>query len=175
MVRGRPSPSNAAKCSNLRTIQNPDNLDAVYNNRPSELSGPPIQIYHPAFAAFIRESLDTTITLTPEMLDMAKELIDVSLNFYEDELHRRTELENLELWGSILSTDYILDKSIVHSDRSTTVHPPDVHRTAIQIVETKNEIGEGGSDPILQAERSYSSIFCSSEVSLFPFTISTFC
>jgi len=91
----------------------------------------------------------------------------------EDELLRRGELENLKLWGSILSTDYVLDKSIIHSDRSTAVHPPDGHRTAIQIVEIKNEI-RGGSDLILQAEHSYSSIFCSSGVGLFSFTISSF-
>jgi len=106
---------------------------------------------------------------------MAQELIAVSLRFYEDESLRRTELEKLEFWKPILSADYILDNStIIHPDGTTTVHPPGGHRTAIQIVELKNEIGEGKSDPIMQAERSYASIFCSSGVGLFSSTISTF-
>ena len=174
LVRGQPPPSRAAKCSNLRNIQNPGHLDAIHNNRPLGLSGPPIQIYHPAFATFIRESLDTTTTLTPETLDMARELINVSLEFHEDELRRKTELEKLEFWRSILSTDYASDSTVIDPDGSITVRPHGGRRTAIRIVELKNEIGEGKSDPIMQAERRYVSIFCSTGVGLFFFPISTF-
>jgi hypothetical protein len=176
-VRGQDAPSTSAKCSNLRIIQTPGHIDAIYNNRPPELTGPPIQIYHPVFATFIRELFDTTTTLLPRTLDMARELIDVSLEFYESELQRKAQLQKLKFWDSISieSTDYILDKSAIHPDGSITVHPPDGHRTAILIVELKNEIGEGSSDPIMQSERSWASICCSSMVGLFlpPYRSST--
>ena len=98
---------------------------------------------------------------------MARELVDVSLEFYEDELRRKTELEKLEFWESILSTDYTFDSVVIHPDGSTTIHPYSDRWTAIRIAEVKNEIGEGKSDPIMQAERSYASIFCSTGVGLF--------
>lgn len=37
------------------------------------------------------------------MLDMARELISVSLEFHEDELRRKTEFEKLTFWRSVLS------------------------------------------------------------------------
>ena len=86
-------------CSNLRKIRNPNRLDAVVNNRSLY---PPIQIYHPAFATFIRELLDTTATLTPETPDVAREFINVSLGFCEDELRRERELAKSEFWKSTL-------------------------------------------------------------------------
>ena len=98
---------------------------------------------------------------------MARELIDVSLRFYEDELQRRAELERLEFWRSVLSIEYVLGKTVIRPDGSITVHPPGGHQTPIQIIELKNEVGEGGSDPIMQAERSYTSIFCSPGVGFF--------
>jgi hypothetical protein len=138
----------------------------VYNCRPPDLSGPPIQIYHPAFATFIRESLDTTTELTPETLDMARELICASLEFYEDESQRKAALEKLTFWKSILSTDHNLDSSSICADGSTSACSRGSRRIPVQIVELKNEIGEGGSDPIVQAERSHAAIFCSTRVGL---------
>lgn len=57
--------------------------------------------------------------------------------------------------------------SFVRPDRSTSVQTPGGLRIPFRIVELKNEIGEGKSDPIVQGERSYASIFCSAEVGPF--------
>ena len=51
-------PSMAVECSSLRNIHNASHLDAIHSNRPVDQSRPPIQIYYPAFATFIRESED---------------------------------------------------------------------------------------------------------------------
>ena len=95
------------------------------------------------------ESLDTTISLTPEALDTVEELAGVSLEFYEDELRRKTELEKLEFWKSTASTNYTVRQYHHSSDGSTTVHPHEGHRAVVEVVELKNGTGEGRSDSSL--------------------------
>ena len=150
------------------TIQDPRNLGATLNDQPTGLWGPPIQIYRPAFARFIRESHDTTVQLTSEMLEMARELIVVSLPFYEDALQRKAALEELMCWRSIVSEQYALGTTSIHLDGSTSVRTLSGHKIPVQITELRNEIEEGGgSDPILLAERSYVTICRSRKVGLF--------
>ena len=167
-VRGQPSPSDAAKCSTQRAIQKESNIAAIRNGRPANLSGPPIQIYHPAFATFIRESLDTAAELTPEILNMAGELIGASLDIYPTELQRKEALEKLTFWESIFTAEYALDTTAIRHDGSTSASCSGL-RIPIQIVELKNEIGQGGSDPITQAERCHATIICSTRVGLSSF------
>lgn len=100
-------------------------------------------------------------------MGMAKNLIAASLTFYKNELHRKEALEQLQSWRSIVTEEYTLANIAIRPDGSTSVHTRSGHRIPVQIVELKNEIGEGGSDPIMQAERSYASIFCSPRVSRF--------
>ena len=157
MVRGQFS--EAEKCST-------SNLEAIRDGRGA--SGPPIQIYHPAFTTFIRESLDTVTKLTPEVLEMAMELISVSLEIYSTRLQRKAELARLKFWKSmsILSTDYTLGESTIRPDGSTCVDARGGLRIPTLIVEVNNEIGPGGSDPITRAEYFHARIFSSAEVCL---------
>lgn len=142
----------------------------MHNSRPPELYGAPIQIYHPAFTTFIRESLDTNANLTPEILKMAWELVSLSLEFYETKLERRAVLEKLGFWGSMTTTEFNLDKITVCPDGVLTAQPDGGHQTVVQVLELENEIGVGGRDPIMKAERSYASIVCSADVGVFPFS-----
>jgi hypothetical protein len=54
----------------------------------------------------------------------ARELINISLEFYDDELQHRTELGKLKIWEPIFSMDYASDNTIIHAEGSITVHPP---------------------------------------------------
>ena len=166
-VRKCPAPSSTAKVSALRSIQVSTRVDAVYNCRPPALSGPPIQIYHSVFATFIRDSLDTSKELTPDLLDMALKLINSSLEFYKDELARRSALEVLQCWGDIYTTEFRVGSTSIRPDGVLTVKKSIGPRMVFEVVELKNEIGEGGSDPIMQAERSYASIVSSEDVCVF--------
>ncbi|KAI0336575.1 hypothetical protein GY45DRAFT_1429653 [Cubamyces sp. BRFM 1775] len=49
----RQSPSSGATVSQLLQTQTTLRIDAVYNCRPLELTGPPITMYHPVFANFL--------------------------------------------------------------------------------------------------------------------------
>lgn len=167
VVRKWSAPSSAAKVSALRSIQKPSRVNAVYNCRPLDLYGPPIQIYHPVFASFIRDSLDTRAELTPDILDTALHLINSSLWFYKDELRRRAALVKLRFWGSMSTIEFDIGKTAICPNGVLTVEHPKGNKMVVEIVELKNEIGEGGSDPIMQAERSYASIVCSPNVSVF--------
>ena len=55
------SPSTGSKHSVLWITQKESCKDVVYNSRPHNLTGPLVQIYHPAFATFIRENSYPTI------------------------------------------------------------------------------------------------------------------
>ena len=112
-------------------------MQRMYNDRPLDPSGPPIQIYHPAFATFVQESVDTATTFTPETLDRAREFVSVSPGFHEDEFRWKGELERSEFWGS----------------------------TLMGVIGLLFE--SGGSDPISQTERSYASNVHSTGVGLF--------
>lgn len=74
-----------------------------------------------------------------------------------------------ELRKSISTIEYILDKSTIRPNGSTTIYASGGHQAVIQIIELKNKIREGKSDPIMQAKRGYTSIFCSAQVGPSPF------
>jgi len=48
-------PSTAALNDELKSAQTPNNPRAVYNGRPTELTGPCLSIYHPIFQKFMQE------------------------------------------------------------------------------------------------------------------------
>lgn len=138
----------------------------VYNGQPMQLYGPPVRIYHPVFVTFIRESSDTTTEVTPMTLEMARELILVSLQFYETVQDLRVALERLDFWSSILPTEHNLDKTAVYPDGTfnARVHPSKGHWMVVQIVDVENEIGKGECDPISEAEGIFTSIVRSAGV-----------
>ena len=163
----------------MRAIQHSSRKDAVYNNRPQHLTGPPIQIYHPAFTTFIREiSRPADVgTLSHEELDAAAELISASLDFFAEESDRLTKLNNLKALGDLISPDIKLNARTITLDGTTAVYCPSAKQDAIvRIVELKNDVGEGASDPIMQAECGFV-LICSSEMVtclVRPYSCSTF-
>ena len=114
----------------------------------------------------------STMEFTHEELDNALDLIDASLNLYEDERSRQDQINNLKVLGDLFSPKMTLESMVMRSDGKTTIHYPTILREAVvRIVEMKNEIGEGGSDPIVQAECGFVLICSSKEVALFLVTL----
>jgi len=101
-------------------------------------------------------------------LDNAFDFIDVSLTLHKDESERRTKLHNLEALGHLYSSEITLDIKTIKPDGTTRVRCPSAEQEAIvRIVELKNEIGEGGSDPIAQAECGFVLVCASKTVTPF--------
>ena len=127
------------------------------------MTGPPVQIYHPAFATFIRENsrLIPVGELTEE-LKQATKLIHASLDFFKEESDRKAKLHSLGTFGDLVSPEVNVEARKIYPDGITTVFCPSAGQEAtVRIVELKNDIGEGGSDPIIQAECGFA-LICSS-------------
>ena len=148
-------------------VQHRGREDAVYNNRPHYLTGAPVQLYHPVFAKFIREISCPVEAgdLAHEELEEAARFIDVSLDFFRDETLRQKYLNDLDgTLGKLASGQIVVDARVIKPDGTTTVFCKSARREAVvRIVELKNEVGEGDSDPIMQAECGFV-LICSSEM-----------
>ena len=168
----RESPSAGSKNPALRITQRASREDAVYNSRPYNLTGPPVQIYHPAFTTFIREaSRPIPVGELAEELDLAMKFIFASLDFFEQGSDRRVKLNNLKAFGDLIAPEIKVDARKISPDGMTTIFCPSAERDAIvRIVEVENDIGEGGSDPIMQAECGFA-IICSSEMVTLPLPV----
>ena len=170
LARRRESPSTGAILSTLSVTQEWTRGDAIYNNRPPSLIAPPVQIYNPAFVTFIREMSHpcSTIEFSHKELDKALRFIYASLGFYGDKSDRRAMVHDLHALGNLFPPEINLRSRIIEPDGTATVRCHTTNQEAIvRIVEMKNEIGEGRSDPIMQAECGFVLICSSEEVSRF--------
>ncbi|THV06215.1 hypothetical protein K435DRAFT_744024 [Dendrothele bispora CBS 962.96] len=168
----RENPSTDAKLENFRDVQNNDQPDALYNHRPLELTAPPITIYHPVFSEFICSMSVPTegLEFTHEELDTAVSLIIAGCHIYENESARRQGIY-AALEGFVVNSpiDYHDEKNIRRSFTpdaflrvSCSEMPGNVGAYSV-IHEVENEIGEGASDPITQAECDYKALVTSKE------------
>ena len=170
LARRRESPSAGSKLSALLDTQRIEREDAIHNYRPPNLVGPPIQIFNPAFAMFIREMSKPydTMEFTAGELSKALDFIDVSLDYYTDESYRRSKVDDLQVLGRLDSLDKLFDpKSTGPAGIVTVMCPTGKREAVICLIEMKNEIGLGGSDPIAQAECGYVLICSSNKVTSF--------
>ncbi|KAG8737482.1 hypothetical protein FRC10_008103 [Ceratobasidium sp. 414] len=148
-LNGKVSPSQAAKPSNLSSIQ--VGTHAIRNGRPHNLTGRPIALYHPVFDEF-----KATATRPPTvdfLTNAATEIltfIHQSRGIYQDKGTRLDQLESC--FGQLLG--FRLYKEPITSCVSDGV----VARSKggyLLISEWNNEIGTGGCDPSVQAAFSY--------------------
>ncbi|EKM53157.1 uncharacterized protein PHACADRAFT_210864 [Phanerochaete carnosa HHB-10118-sp] len=166
----RKSPSTGAKPQEMLKTQDTKRPDYVYKSRPLELSGPPTQVYHPAFATFLRMMRDPQ-QVSHEECGWALEYIDKSSRYYATEDDRKREMVTMTtaVHSRILDT---LEFSLAPSRKfrpdgviQTSRRPPGLKMSPVLCIhEIKNEIGEGGSDPFAQAECCYVAIYCSDEI-----------
>ncbi|KAK7437614.1 hypothetical protein VKT23_018513 [Stygiomarasmius scandens] len=167
----REAPLIDAQLYKLRAVQTINHPDAIFNHRPLELTGPPITIYHPVFSNFIRSMSVPTETLefTDVELEKAMYLITIATEFYDHEDDRRDAIYKV-LKG------FVADTTITYHNvqqKQLTFSAGAFMRTKCSLMagveaypsflEVKNEIGEGDSDPIAQAECDYVAIVTSDE------------
>ncbi|KAJ3002596.1 hypothetical protein NUW54_g5765 [Trametes sanguinea] len=167
-ARSRKSPSTEAHLSQLRATQTRNVADTIYNGRPLQLLGVPVTIYSSAFTNFQRIMADNNLEFTPKELKLIREIIGASVAFHPNEaervkhmtgpLHRFLGYELLVVTEIPLSSGLIKPDGIVRA----TVEDHKVVQPLRCIVEVESEIGQGGCDPIAQAERCYR-VFYSSE------------
>lgn len=158
------------------SIQSPARDDALYNGRPYPLTPPPIAIYDPVFAYFSRElsAVPNIGDFSKEELEQTRDFITLSLDFYRDEKDRQFALEAVvaQLLGgrmaSLQSTNIILGSNTIIPDGHNSCACPALSRgrapifTETNVNELKNGPGDGGCDPVAQAECCYVSM-CSSD------------
>ncbi|KAI8996214.1 hypothetical protein BD414DRAFT_575583 [Trametes punicea] len=170
VARSRKSPSTEAQLSQLRVTQTRKAIDAIYNGRPLELLGVSVTIYNSAFTNFLRILRDNELEFTPEELLGARRFVASAVEYYSNENARvfsMAETMHIALGYPVLESSEIpLSSGTIKPDGVLKVNTGSwygIHRPLLCIAEAKCEIGEGGSDPIAQAERYYRAFYSSNE------------
>lgn len=168
------APSDAASLDHLRTIQNLEHLEAMFNTRPVTLEPPPLAPYFPAFATFINETspgYHDQLPFTSDELVAAKDVVCCSAELYVAESDRVAALYRTALFkdGHSLEAKPPLSLDSIHVGISRMSSCPALrsgNAVTSEFAEVKNEIGIGDSDPLVQVERYYVSTYKSTAVRL---------
>lgn len=167
-ARSRDSPSTGAITASRRDTQHSRRPDVLHNFRPLELSTPPVTIYHPVFALFLRLIKEEPQKFTPEELDRAQCFITAATDIYQTEEKRIDALTDMV---RAVHTQVLLKKTFQFTSQKLipdgavcTAEAPNGFETVSAIIEVTNEIGDGNCDPLAQAECAYIAIYSSTEV-----------
>ncbi|KAF9777626.1 hypothetical protein BJ322DRAFT_1114857 [Thelephora terrestris] len=166
-ARKRDSPSAGASLTQRIVTQKQIRADAVYNYRPAHLAPPPITIYHPVFAKFLQLMAEPR-NPTHEELNLAHDFVCLASAYHKDEATRISELSltmKAAVHSGILGPTTLSYKSrqLIPDGVVISGATPDGFKTIAAILEVKAEIGEGGSDPIAQAECAYVAVYSTEE------------
>jgi len=104
--------------------------DLVYDHGPHTLTGPPVQIYNPAFVTFIREMSNpcSTMEFSGVELDDALDFVDASIDLYEDDPYWWTEIHELRASVHLISLEVNLESKVIKPDGTTTTVCPTSER-----------------------------------------------
>ena len=172
-ARKRKSPSEDAKPAVLRSTQRSTNVDAVRNERPMYLSGPPIQIYHPVFGKFLSLA-SMPFDGDEETLRKTSEFIEASRRLYDNE---DTRLKTLKPYlGTLVhpyasrQTTHMIDGGKKFAPHATifSESPQESVSPVCAFLEVKNEVGTGSCDPALQCQSDFVKLCSSSDVGALP-------
>jgi hypothetical protein len=176
-ARERGTPSTGAKNSTLKETQQQKRVDALYNGRPLDLTAPSISIYHPVFARFQQEMARpiNKASFTDEELTKTLNLVTNSLAFYDNEDTRISQIDD--------AMRALVDSRVLHKteikEHDNLFKPdglmdceckkfPQRDVAARGFTEVNNGIGEGGCDPIHQAQCDYVAYYSAEKVQLLP-------
>lgn len=146
-----PSPSKGAYVKLFRKLQE---KNPIYNGRPAENSGVPVGLYHDAFNTFQAHLDRRDLPRSPSIFykNVAK-ILDCFADIYADETSRSGKI--MPLLTSILGHPIdVVTQPGVSSDGVIKVSCGEFAAFPA-IVEMKNEIGTGNSDPYNQAGLAY--------------------
>jgi hypothetical protein len=157
-----PSPSSAAV---LNAFIQGQTKHPIWNGRPSGKRGIPIQLYHPAFAKFMRSISDDTvdINLKPDDYSAVHSLFDRSAVVYGDEASRSDAIR-VFLNQAIHYRIETLEVPGMKADGAYKVLCRNLYALAA-IEEEKNEIGTGGCDPSHQCSLDFRLYYAKENVS----------
>ena len=172
-ARHRVSPSAGAKNSTLVATQTTKKPEAILNGRPFSLTGPPVSIYHPVFAHFVKrmKAPMDTFQFTPAELKSTRDFVVDSLNYYPTQSRRvaklggpttRLDLDILRFMGT--QTEFRPDGMILAECRK--LDPREIHYGPVAITEVENGVGEGECDPTELAQAGYVAFVAHDEVSV---------
>ncbi|KAG5651768.1 hypothetical protein H0H81_007521 [Sphagnurus paluster] len=143
------APSIGAKSSEYAKTQRITD-QAVYDGRHElyggSTLGPPIQIFHPIFEAFIRR-LENPQSYTGEFLALVQKFMEKTSGIYPDEKERAWNCT--ESLTDIIGYDAHLADHYTSADGVFTI---EVNGTCIHVlmIELKQELGQSACDPVIQ-------------------------
>ena len=131
---------------------------------PHDNIAPPIQLFNPAFAYFTSKAFDPEYVVPHEFLCSVQRVVRSFAIIHEDDAKRRGRIQPI--------IGNIIDRSIYHvqnPDKTTSygvVQGPwiGIEKTYLVVIEEKNELGDGGSDPSNQGSFSFQRISCQDTV-----------
>ncbi|QRW11351.1 kinase domain protein [Ceratobasidium sp. AG-Ba] len=150
-----PTPSAISKLSTFHQKQR-DDKTAMNNGRPRERQGQPLEIYHPVFHDF-KTHVQSTSDLNPNDLQTMEFLLSESQDMYPNEDERVSAIGD---WlDALLGREISVHKISGCVSNGVIRAPPRMgtktRRAYLLIMEARNEIGTGDSDPSIQCAESY--------------------
>ncbi|KAG8730159.1 hypothetical protein FRC10_003024 [Ceratobasidium sp. 414] len=164
-INSGPTPSVIARVSEFNDQQHrPD--APIHNGRPRDKQGLPLGIYHPIFSQFTRNATSSSIP-DSKALNHMEHLLIAAQDIYRVEIDRISEIR-----GKLdrLLGDRFISEEIPGCKAGGVIKASldDTHgyETAYTVImEVKNEIGTGDSDPSVQGAESYARYWSNKRVS----------
>ncbi|KAG8689907.1 hypothetical protein FRC11_014955, partial [Ceratobasidium sp. 423] len=159
--KGKPA-SQAAVVSSFIVQQ--DGETPLLNGRPFKHTGLPVQLYHPVFDTFTN-ALDTSEELGNSRYAQVETLLHACQEIYPDEKIRRVKIEPYfcQILSSRIDEHRVpkcqADGAITYSEQYGFL------KAYCAILEVKNEVGTGQSDPSIQGGESYGIYWSQDEMS----------
>lgn len=168
-----PTPSTAAKSSTYYVIQANETkriYDGRYNVKtPANTNGPPIQLFNPAFAYFSSRAFDPGYRVPKGAMRDVRELMTRFAAIHHTEADRTKHLRTL--CSKIIGRPMVAGETREGVVPDAVVTSSESHNLLYLIIgEEKNEFGDGGSDPSVQASFSFQRIMRREQVRVMPCT-----
>jgi hypothetical protein len=122
-------------------------------NCPISTTAAPVQLFHPVFGHFLDDIADEKLDVSPDILRAAACFMGAASGIYEKEDHRKQAI--FPHLAAALSTGMtqIVNPDLTSPDGAVSLPlVGDIYETVSPLLaEDKREVGEGGSDPSIQA------------------------
>ncbi|KZP10890.1 hypothetical protein FIBSPDRAFT_838122 [Athelia psychrophila] len=150
-----PPPSSSAEVGNFLAIQEHEEKH-ILNGRPLKNHGFPIELFHPVFDKFRTDANKITLEISPEDYKDVASLCASAADIYKTEDARGVGIYTIleKILATKLTTKNANGARSARADGVITLSLEEVI-AFLAVVELKNEIGTGHSDPAAQVSFSY--------------------
>jgi hypothetical protein len=140
-------------------------------NQRIDTRAPPIQLYHAAFGHFLSGIYNRALDVPVEVVQATTRLMNLASALYQNEAQRSATIhEELTRAISLAVGIEVLDSVKTAPDGTVITEilvGNELKPAAVCIKEYKNEIGDGGADPSIQAGLSYGRFWAQKNVHAF--------